>query len=290
VLNHQKLTYLLRSAQKRLRGEGSQCPSCGSGRSAVVARKYLITELRRCESCRLLYRAPTTTKDENAAFYQEEYSQGFTTSVPSRPELDDLLRRGFRGTEKDYSPYVAVLNALGVGPGARLLDFGCSWGYGSWQLQRAGFRVTSFEISRPRCKFARDNLGLDAHAELGEISGPFDVVFSAHVLEHVPVVSEAIAVGRRLLRNGGWFVAFTPNGSHSLRLRRPAEWMSLWGQVHPNFLDPEFYRHTFGRGLLLASAPYDLDAIKRWSGAEACELDLGGDELLVVARFAQPAS
>ena len=59
-----------------------------------------------------------------------------------------LLSTRFAGEEKNYAGYIAVLHALGVAEGARMLDFGCSWGYGSWQLAQAGFAVEAFEISR----------------------------------------------------------------------------------------------------------------------------------------------
>lgn len=286
----QKLLYLLDSASKRLRRQGAACPSCGSDASELVARKHWITQLRRCGRCLLLFRVPTTAGDDQSDFYQQRYSQGFTTQLPSEGELARLVDRQFKGTEKDYSTYVDVLSALGVTRGARVLDFGCSWGYGSWQLQRAGLRVVSFEISRPRCRYALERLDVDAHHDLEEISGPFDVFFSAHVLEHVPVVSDVISVARRLLRPGGLFVAFTPNGSQALRDRQFAAWMQLWGLVHPNLMDPLFYQKAFALDRwLLASSPYDLPAIAAWkadSGNQESRLD--GDELLLVAEMRAP--
>jgi 2-polyprenyl-3-methyl-5-hydroxy-6-metoxy-1,4-benzoquinol methylase len=286
VLEREKLSYLLRSARKRLRGQGGACPSCGAAVAITVARKYVITELRRCRACHLLYRAPTTSREENAAFYQSSYEQGFTTQLPTKDELARLTATQFRGTEKDYQPYLRVLQALGATPGGRLLDFGCSWGYGSWQLQRAGYDVSSFEISEPRCRFAREALGVDARSDLARLEGPFDVMFSAHVIEHVPAVSEVLALARGILRPGGLFVAFTPNGSQALRVRRPEAWMAFWGLVHPNFLDAEYYRHTFAQDrYLLASTPYDLSALERWREEGTTELALDGEELLVAARI-----
>jgi hypothetical protein len=102
----------------------------------------------------------------------------------------------------------------------------------------------------------------------------------------VPAVSEVLALARRVLRPGGLFVAFTPNGSHALRLRRPEAWMAFWGLVHPNFLDAEYYRHAFAQEThLLASTPYDLPALARWREKETAVLALDGEELLVAARI-----
>ena len=145
--------------------------------------------------------------------YQTEYEEGFTTSLPSDAKLAALMQSGFRGHEKDYAPYVDVLGALGVEPGARLLDFGCSWGYGSYQLRRAGFDVEACEISAPRAAYGRDKLGVRIRDVAGLPDESFDIFFSAHVIEHVPSVSQLLELGLRVLRPGGLLVTFTPNFS-----------------------------------------------------------------------------
>lgn len=280
-----KLSYFGICLSKRLRGLKFDCPSCGNGRSRRVARKFLVTELMRCESCALMFRVPTTTVAENAKFYQESYRQGFTSDTPTDDQLDRLLVAGFRGSEKDYSIYLAVLKALGATPGQRLLDFGCSWGYGSWQMAQAGYKVSAFEISRARCAYARQRLGVDAHFEIDRVPlGPFDVFFSAHVLEHVPSVESVFRFAASRLKPGGLFVAFTPNGSEAFRQTNPAQWQKLWNMVHPNFLDDVFYRKRFPDSIL-ASNPYDLNSLASWTAdRRGAKHDLSGIELLVATR------
>ena len=145
----------------------------------------LVTTLRECPTCRMRFRVPKDNPDRAAEFYQQQYDQGFTTDLPSDQDLQALLAGGFKGTEKDYQPYVSVLKALGLRPGQSILDFGCSWGYGSWQLSKAGFRVQSFEVSKFRANFARTKLGCNVLEDV-QNSGPVDCLFSAHVLEHLP--------------------------------------------------------------------------------------------------------
>lgn len=182
----QKLDYLITCMKKQLEGRGFSCPSCSYSDSTVVDRKYLVTSLRRCKHCQLLFRAPTTTSEENASFYQEAYAQGFTTDIPSEEQLKTYLSKAFLGTERDYSTYIDIVRKASGDNGNRVFDFGCSWGYGSWQLRQNGFEVESFEISVPRAEFARNRLGVKVHTSLSTVSGLFDVVFSSHVLEHVP--------------------------------------------------------------------------------------------------------
>ena len=284
----QKLKYLFACTTKNIRREGFSCPSCGCSNATVVSRKYLVTALRRCESCQLLFRTPTTNSEENASFYQEEYTQGFTTDCPSEDVLSKYLERGFSGGEKDYSNYIAVVLAGGGKEGGRLFDFGCSWGYGSWQFAQKGFDVESFEISAPRASFAKSKLGVKVHSSLSDVKGQFDIFFSAHVLEHVPSVRDSIEFGMALLKPHGLFVAFTPNGSEEYRDREGESWNKLWGLVHPNLLDKKFYEKAFAdKSLLLSSAPYCMPEITKWKTDDAFDKTkskLDGSELLVLVK------
>jgi 2-polyprenyl-3-methyl-5-hydroxy-6-metoxy-1,4-benzoquinol methylase len=284
----QKLKYLFTCIRKHISSEGFSCPSCGCVESKVVARKYLVTELRRCECCQLLFRTPTTTSEENTSFYQEEYTQGFTTDCPSEDLLSKYLECGFSGGEKDYSNYIDVVIAAGGKKGDRLFDFGCSWGYGSWQFVQKGFEVESFEISVPRANYAKSKLGIEVHDSLSHVKGPFDIFFSSHVLEHVPSVKDAIELGMDLLRPKGLFVAFTPNGSEEYRNTNRESWNKLWGLVHPNFLDIKFYEKTFaGKSPMVTSSPYVPGEIEEWNtegSFDRSKANLNGAELLVLVK------
>ena len=284
----QKINYLIRSAWKNFTGFGFCCPSCACRSGKIVDRKYLFTALRRCDNCKLLFRTPTTSEAESEAFYQKAYTEGFTTDMPDDESLDSYLRKGFSGTEKDYGIYLSILAVLGVQKGARMLDFGCSWGYGSWQFKKYGYVVESFEVSALRAKFATEKLDLIVHTDPSEINGMFDLFFSAHVLEHVPSVSKILKWAEDHLVPGGLFVAFTPNGTHAFREKSPKDWSKLWGMVHPNFLDDAYYRTRFmSQKYLLMSNPYDLNRISNFmSNNSDCfgETSLDGDELLVVVK------
>jgi 2-polyprenyl-3-methyl-5-hydroxy-6-metoxy-1,4-benzoquinol methylase len=282
-----KLNYLLTCASNHSKSERFRCPSCGSENASIVSRKYIVTSLRRCDRCELLFRAPTTTYEENEAFYQGSYRQGFTSDTPSEEALRKLMLSDFRGSERDFTLYIKILAALGGRPGDRLLDFGCSWGYGSWQLRNHGYEVVAFEISKSRCRYAREKLRLVAYDSLDDVQeGSFDIFFSAHVLEHVPSVSKVFAYAQSKLKNGGLFLAFTPNGSSGFYHTQEDSWNKLWGMVHPNFLDDRFYRKRFP-DVLLASSPYDYKTIEEaWTGEKARpSLKLDGGELMAAVKI-----
>ena len=204
----EKIGYFIRQAARRLQG-ASGCPNCGHAGFQTCDRKALVTELRDCMRCRLMYRYPTDRVEDSVEFYQKDYEQGFTTDMPDAAALQQLTDIRFAGHEKDYAPLIALVADLGITPGMQLFDFGCSWGYGSWQFAQAGYNVKSFEISRPRARYAREKLGVDVIDDVTALEnmtnqgGICDLFFSSHVMEHVPSPSDAVATARRLLKPDG---------------------------------------------------------------------------------------
>jgi hypothetical protein len=158
------------------------CPSCTSLRVGTVRRKYLVTASLERQNCGLRFRVPKDSDARSRHFYQEDYEQGFTTDLPSDEQLKEMLICRFKNTEKAYQVYISVLRAIGVEPGSTVLDFGCSWGYGSWQLREAGFKVYSYEVSKSRAESARRKLGCSIVGD-DLVSGPIDCLFSAHLTD-----------------------------------------------------------------------------------------------------------
>lgn len=259
------------------------CPNCGLRAGRVVDRKAWITTLIECDHCGLLYRAPTDTTADNRNFYQAEYHEGFTTDCPDAEELQRLKKSNFAGKAGDYSTYIEVLNHLGVSTGTKIFEFGCSWGYGSYQLMQAGFEVVAFDVSRKRCAYAVEKLGVDATSNLSEVNQSFDLFFSAHVLEHVPDLQETIRLARAITKPGGLFLNFTPNGSATYRERNWRRFHRSWGLTHPNFLQDTFYQNVFPDSpYLLASASpaYPLEQLSGWNRGEHVVHDMSGWELM----------
>jgi len=248
----QKLRYFVDSGVDCLARRHFECPNCGQDRRIVVDRKYLVTQLNRCQGCWLLYRTPADTQASNARHYGAagSYQEAVPTRLPGPEELEALVARNFAGTSYDYAAVVRTLQALGLPKGARVFDFGCAWGYGSFQLRQAGLDVLSYEISAPRLAYGRERLGLRTLTDFDAIDArhpeahSFDCFFSSHVLEHVPGPSRVFERARHLLRPGGLFVALTPNGSEAHRAANP-NWSLMWGRDHPNYVDEVFLSRHF---------------------------------------------
>ncbi len=189
---------------------------------------------------------------------------------PSADEIARLKAANFAGTERDFASYIDFLKRHGMAPGARLFDFGCSWGYGSYQFSQAGYDVHSYEIALDRRTYAIEKLGIRhvdepfAIADGHPLQGSFDCFFSAHVLEHVPSPSKVIELAWRCLKDGGAFVAFTPNGCDAFRQYDTQGWRNMWGGVHPNFLDDRFYDRHFSRSRRLYGSRDGSDVHKQY--------------------------
>jgi SAM-dependent methyltransferase len=281
-----KIEYLTKCIAAQFDPARFVCPNCGETQNSVVSRKFLITSLRRCAKCELQFRTPTDDPSRNLDFYEEEYSAGFTTDMPSDDNLANLIANGFDG-EKNWAYYNDVLKRLGLASGARIFDFGCSWGYGSFQMRKAGYSVLAFEIAPTRRKYAEDKLFvstvLDMDEAIDKLPGTFDCFFSSHVLEHMPSPSKAFRFADVLLRSGGFFVSFTPNGSEAGRRSHP-DWEKWWGEVHPNFIDDRFLNRAF-KDWPRVVASSSVSRIEFPSRAVMHRLDsLSGAELFFAAR------
>jgi SAM-dependent methyltransferase len=286
---YERVRYFATSLNCVMRGVRLNCPACGADTSEVVERKWFVTALRRCKSCQLMFRTPTPDVEREKKFYAQRYRQGVTTELPSTSRLQELKSENFAAIGKNYDRYIEVIEALGAKSGVRLFDFGCSWGYGSWQFAQRGYVVDAFELPGPRAQYAREQLGVNVVASLGEIEAQsYDFFFSSHVLEHVPNVSETISKGMNSLRPGGYFVAFVPNGSFTRRAIATKAWSKSWGLVHPNLLDERYAFHRFpNEAIYIGSNPYHHDRLEAWRGADTRVSDaLDGEELLIAVRKA----
>lgn len=265
-----KLDYLWWAAAQASRAD-TACPGCGSETTTLVRRKYVVTSLYECKVCKLRFRVPKESQKKADKLYRKEaYRQSFTTAVPNPTELAHMLDTNFRETEKDYSPYIEILRSTGLRHGARILDFGCSWGYGSWQMARAGFSVASLEIGEERARYAREQLGCEMVADLRALDGTIEAFFSAHVIEHLPDPKILFREAARLLVPGGFFVCFCPNGNPA-RQETERYYHQSWGKVHPLLITPGFMEW--------ACREHDFQIQEMRAGK-----DMLGPELLVVAR------
>jgi transcription elongation factor Elf1 len=284
----QKISYLLYCAMNY--ATRAVCPSCGSRKSVLIDRKYLVARLFECQNCKLYYRHPSDSIKENLDFYQDAYTEGdgITTYLPPEEELEALKRADFstaanRNAGRLKKLFECFFEKL---EGVKIIDYGSSWGYLSYQFHAYGMDVESFEISVPRASFGNQSLGLSIRTNETNLRSGNDVFFSSHVIEHVPSVSKMLALGERLLMKDGYLITICPNGSPQYRTRDPRGFHAAWGKVHPNYLNAAFFKKAYsGKPCFITTAPFDFEKIKAWGKhSQIVDNQLRGEELLVICK------
>lgn len=282
ALRIRKWQYLASGILRRL-GQERRCPTCHGKKGQRVDRKFFHT-LFECSACGVLYRWPNENAAELENYYQSDYDEpGLTTELPSPEALAAMKENCFRDSGKDFSYHIEILKALQIQPGMRILDFGANWGYASYQFKQAGFETDSFEISRPRAAFGR-HLDLDIWTDINRITGPYDAVYSSHVLEHLANPLDDLVRQLRWVKPGGLVIAHTPNGSGPFRSAHWNSFHKLWGQVHPILITDRFIRNRFGHLPHYVSSVDLPDEVKNWSQTGPQIGDLSGPGLFIVLK------
>lgn len=127
------------------------------------------------------------------------YSQGIFEH-PDEP-LEDAISR-----KLDYA-----LDAIGVGPGARVLDIGGGWGAFTEYGGRRGLHVTSLTISEASRAYVQaiiDDQGLRCEIRREHFfdhrpDQPYDAIVNLGVTEHLPDYARTLAAYESLLEPGG---------------------------------------------------------------------------------------
>lgn len=280
-------------ASRWLTGQSRSCPHCRKTDSRLIGTKFGILQLRRCTTCRLMFRWPKDDEDRNRAYYSNRYEAGgWVTEVPGERELERLLATGFKGTRHDFTPYLQALTS--IRSDGRALDFGASWGYGTWQLEQAGYSAVGCEVDHGRAQFGREKLDLEllpAHPPGSEATtlatarfpnDSFDIVFTAHTLEHLPSLVGLLEDFRRILRSGGILMVVVPNceGVEEPEIFDQKRSFAF-GETHTLAFDSMFWERNLPRKAFeVMCVTSEVGPIQPAQG----RVEVDTDELLVVAQ------
>ncbi len=273
------------SGLSRRFSQKKSCPDCGCAQSLWLDRKGF-HGLYECVECGVCFRYPYETDEEMAAFYQHDYeSASIATDIPKNLELEHLLKDGVAGTQFDRAWHLRVFRQLGLHSGAKVLDFGTSWGYFTLQLKQAGFAASGFEISKSRAAIGAQ-LGVNIYSDEGEIPTDLDVVCSTHVIEHVPRPLEKLRQMLSWVKPGGMVIAYTPNASKAVRQRAPTEFHQAWGRVHPRLLSAECVSKEFPDHTLFLTSDDSAEKLAKWDHCSRIIDICDGAGLLIAIRRA----
>lgn len=213
----------------------------------------------------MIYRYPKAEASHADAYYQESYDKfeaGLVTTLPDHDMLASLRETNFAGSRWDESSRISLVTEVRAAP-ARILDYGCSWGYFMAQAQLAGFTVSGFEPSRPRAKYGVEQLGLAIATNLEAIDGipqgSIDIIYTSHVLEHLPDLVGLFDRFRSLLLPGGSLIVLTPNCGGELATRMGVRWGPFINEAHTLALTAAFFERNLPRHGFAVAFPRDLD-------------------------------
>jgi len=184
--------------------------------------------------------------------------------------------------QSPYSSHSLLVGSLpATGSGRRVLDVGCAGGYLGAILAERGYRVTGIDTpgaASAGCPDAIELLEADLDLGLPPLSGRYDYVICADVLEHLRRPALLLRELRGVIAEGGRLVASLPNSGHAhfrwnvLRGRFPAEDRGLFDRTHLHFYTWRGWRDLLaGEGFRIESVrvsgvPVGL-ALPRWEGS-----------------------
>ena len=172
--------------------------------------------------------------------------------------------------------------------GLTALDIGCGGGLIAEPLRRLGFAVTAVDASRENIGTARahaETSGLDIAYRAATVeqleaegAGPFDLVLTLEVIEHVADPEAFIRTCARLVKPGGMLIVATLNRTlKSLALGKfAAEYVLRWVPAGTHdwrqFLKPDELRAMLAKEPVIISGPFGLEynpLADRWSEGDA---------------------
>ena len=176
--------------------------------------------------------------------------------------------------------------------GLTLLDVGCGGGLIAEPMRRMGFEVTAVDASSENIGTARahaDMVGLDIRYRPATVeqmeaegAGPFDVVLTMEVIEHVADPEAFVRSCSRLVKPGGVLMVATLNRTlKSLALGKvAAEYILRWVPAGTHdwrqFLKPDEIRKMLAAEPVTVEGPYGLDydpLNDRWSQSDRADIN-----------------
>jgi len=219
------------------------CPICGEADASILlsmvcAGSRTSVESAFCERCEHRYHRKMPSADWVASYYADDWDRGksapysfmrrWREQLKAHPKWGrpyNAFRSVVRGEDEHFRYLRGLLEGITDGRGGyllpnsdvrRVLEIGCGYGDKLLLFRRLGFSVVGQEANATRAALCR-RLGIpvmehDVAVE-GELdrAGPFDLIFSTHVLEHVTNTVEHLKGFARLLREGGYVFIEVPD-------------------------------------------------------------------------------
>lgn len=164
--------------------------------------------LVKCLNCGLFYRSLQPDKKiiqklyEDPFYFDSEYRGGVENSYVENEKTYLKEAKRFIKKIKKYKR------------SGKLLEIGCAGGYFLKAARKAGYDVMGVEISKEMCDFANNRLRLKVlngfFEDIDFGSEKFDIIYGAHVLEHMFNPLDSLKKIKKMLKPDGILVIEVP--------------------------------------------------------------------------------
>ncbi|OGY46925.1 MAG: hypothetical protein A3J62_02035 [Candidatus Buchananbacteria bacterium RIFCSPHIGHO2_02_FULL_38_8] len=191
------------------------CKICQSNKAKVIRNKLrydVKRDVLKCEDCGFVYLADFGKID----FYQgEEYRKNYGPNLNKISSCQEIF--------DTYLPFQAEMIKeieSALRPDSKVLDLGCSTGHFLAALKdKVGLRV-GLELNQAQVLFIRERLDFKVYDQPIEaveiVEGPFDVITSFQVLEHIKDPLKFLQAAAKNLKPGGYLYIEVPNLNDAL--------------------------------------------------------------------------
>jgi 2-polyprenyl-3-methyl-5-hydroxy-6-metoxy-1,4-benzoquinol methylase len=188
----------------------TSCPVCGNAQfeKFLSCTDYTVSKkefaLVRCRSCALVITSPRPATETLGEYYQSADYISHTSKANSLIDSLYLLVRNYTLKGK-----TALSKSLQPKKG-KVLDYGCGTGNYLHACMLDGWQTEGVEPNDTARLLAQQK-GLTVANRLQTAGTNFDLITLWHVLEHVPDLTETVALLYQKLKAGGSLVIAVPN-------------------------------------------------------------------------------
>ena len=249
------------------------CPACSSKKIRPYShtleaerQKAIHFAQSYCPNCDLVFSNPMASQQGLELYYHSQYYEeaegDYNANHPDlQSKIEERIEFAVKGLKDMLFPYQITSGVF--------FEIGASYGAVLEAAHRLGFSVAGVEPSDKVFQFANEVLGLKTlkHGMFEPMDWPesfCDVIYSHHVIEHVPDLEKFVSGMFRMLKSGRLAIVGTENHHNAwVPYRRVRNWLK--GRSLPEFQTSDHHTFYFSdRSLRYVLEKNGFEIIKCW--------------------------